>query len=149
MAASVYHVISKEVENHSFGHNWSFRHTCMYKQPTLTKQWNYNIFVQIYIYFRYTARFFLGCAFFNAHLSIIRTSWETKKESLSYRKSTWKNLWGTSLFWQYAPLSMSFFVVFLSTPSPLPSDVLAEWPLKRYIILQWLVFCVMIPCVNS
>ena len=92
MAASVYHVISKEVENHIFGHNWSFRHTCMY------------------IYFRYTARFFLGCAFFNAHLSIIRTSWETKKESLSYRKSTWKNLWGTSLFWQYALLSMSFFV---------------------------------------
>ena len=87
MAASVYHVISKEVENHIFGHNWSFRHTCMYKQPTLTKQWNYNIFVQIYIYFRYTARFFLGCAFFIAHLSIIRTSWETKKESLNYRKS--------------------------------------------------------------
>ena len=27
----------------------------MYKRPTLTKQWNYNIFVQIlYSYFRYT-----------------------------------------------------------------------------------------------
>ena len=36
MAASAYHVISKEVENHIFRHNWIFRRTCMYKQPTLT-----------------------------------------------------------------------------------------------------------------
>ena len=37
IAASAYHVISKEVKNHVFRHNWFFRHTCMYKQPTLTK----------------------------------------------------------------------------------------------------------------
>ena len=37
MAASAYHVISKEVENRIFRQNWIFRHTCMYKQPTLTK----------------------------------------------------------------------------------------------------------------
>ena len=37
MVPSSYHVISKEVENHIFRHNWIFRHMCMYKQPTLTK----------------------------------------------------------------------------------------------------------------
>ena len=37
MAASSYQVISKEVENRIFRHNWFFRHICMYKEPTLTK----------------------------------------------------------------------------------------------------------------
>ena len=37
MAASVYHVISKEVENPIFRHNHIFRHTCMYKQIILIK----------------------------------------------------------------------------------------------------------------
>ena len=33
------------------------RHTCMYKQPILTKQWNYNNFVQIlHSYLRYIDR---------------------------------------------------------------------------------------------
>ena len=36
-----------------------------------------------------------------------------------------------------------------STPSPFPSDVLAEWLLQRYIIFLWVVFCVMISWVNS
>ena len=53
-----------------------FRHKCMYKQPTLTKYWNYNIFVQIlYSYFRYTGRLFLGCALF-----VARCKGENKKE---------------------------------------------------------------------
>ena len=33
IAASTYHVISKEVENCMFRHNHSFRHISMYKQP--------------------------------------------------------------------------------------------------------------------
>ena len=37
MTASAYHVISKEVENHIFKHNWIFRHLCMYNQPTFDK----------------------------------------------------------------------------------------------------------------
>ena len=38
-----------------------FLETRMYKQSTLTNQWNYNIFEQIlYRYFRYTGRLFLG-----------------------------------------------------------------------------------------
>ena len=48
MAASPYHGISKEVKNHIFRQNWIFRHMyhmCMYKQPTLTIQWNYNFFL--------------------------------------------------------------------------------------------------------
>ena len=37
MAASAYHVKSKEVENQIFRHNWIFRHTCVYKESKLTK----------------------------------------------------------------------------------------------------------------
>ena len=37
MAASAYHVISKEVENCVFRHNHIFRRTFMYKQPILTR----------------------------------------------------------------------------------------------------------------
>ena len=47
MAASAYHVISTEVENDIFKHDWIFRHLCIHKQPNLTKLWNFNIFVQI------------------------------------------------------------------------------------------------------
>ena len=36
MAASVNHVMSKEVGNGTFRHNHIFRHTSMYKQPMLT-----------------------------------------------------------------------------------------------------------------
>ena len=46
MAESVDHVLSQEVGNCILRHN--FRHSCMYKQPMLSKQWNYNIFAQIF-----------------------------------------------------------------------------------------------------
>ena len=149
MAASVYHVISKEVENHIFGHNWSFRHTCMYKQPTLTKQWNYNIFVQIYIYFRYTAKFFLGCAFLMLTWVLSELHEKPRREVWVTEKVHGRIYEGHHFFDSMPSFLCHFLFLFLSTPSPLPSDILAEWPLKRYIILQWLVFCVMIPCVNS
>ena len=42
MTASTYHVISREVESQIFRHNWIFRHTYVYKQPPLTKKWDYN-----------------------------------------------------------------------------------------------------------
>ena len=45
MAALVYHVISKELENRILKHNCIFRHNCIYKQPRWSKQWNY-VFVQ-------------------------------------------------------------------------------------------------------
>ena len=111
MAALAYHVISKEVEKHIFKHKSIFRHTCIYKPPTLTRHWNFNIFVQIfYSYFRYTGRLFLGYALFVARCNTIRTLWETKKERLSYKKTYIKEfLWRISLFWLHAVLSMSFY----------------------------------------
>ena len=87
MTAWTYHNISKEVENQIFKYNWIFKHLCIYKQPTLTKQWKYNTFVQIlYIYFRYTGRLFLGCTLFVTQCNIIRASYETKNKRLSFRK---------------------------------------------------------------
>ena len=49
MAVLAYHVISTEAEKHIFKHNWIFRHSCIYKQPTLTKLWNFHIFCKYYI----------------------------------------------------------------------------------------------------
>ena len=63
----------------------------------------------LYSYFRYTGRLFLGYALFVARCNTIRTSWETKKERLSYRKKCIEGfVWGISLFWLHALLSMSF-----------------------------------------
>ena len=107
-----YHVISrrKKVTSSETQKNWIFRHKCLYKQPTLTKQWDYNSVVQIgYSYFRYTGRLFLGYALFVARCDITRASWETKKERLSYRKKYIEEfLWGTSHFWLHALLPVSF-----------------------------------------
>ena len=118
MAASAYY---EEIENHIFRHNWIFRHTCMYQQPTLTTQWDYNIFEQIlHIYFKYTGSLFLRCALFVTRCNIIRTTWETKKERFSYSKKYKEEfVWGTSLFWLHAIFSTSFFVAFFiySLPS--------------------------------
>ena len=81
MAASAYDDVKKEVENQIFRPNSTFTHKCVYKQPTLKKFWNYNIFVLIlYSYFRYTSRPFLGCAIFVACCNIIKALRESKKE---------------------------------------------------------------------
>ena len=127
MAALSYHVISKEVVKQIFKRNLIFRHSCIYRQPTLTKSWNFNIFVQIlYSYFRYTGRLFLGYALFVARCNTIRTSWETKKERLSYRKKCIEEfVWGISLFWPHALLSMSFCCFLRLLPSP--SQVIHLW----------------------
>ena len=46
-----------------------------YKQPTLTKQWNYFILEQIlHKYFRYTGWFFFAYALFVARFNVIRYS---------------------------------------------------------------------------
>ena len=58
-------------------------------------------------------------------------------------------MWETSLLWLHALLSMSFSVTFFVFCLPFPNCVHAEWSLQRYIILRWLVFCVMIPSVNG
>ena len=97
MAASTYHLISKDVENHLVIRNSIFRDTSIYKQFTLTKQWNYHIFVEIlYSYLRYTVRlldvfFLLLLAIFLVFLVFlvflaIRVSLETKKKRLISKK---------------------------------------------------------------
>ena len=130
MAASAYHVISKEVENHINRQNWIFRRTCMQKQSTLTKYWNCNIFMPIlYSYFRCTGRLFFRCALCVACYSIIRASWESKKGIMIELQKKYIHF-----FWQHAILSISFLLLSLSTPIPFSSDLLAEWPLYRYLV---------------
>ena len=69
-----------------------------------------------YSCFRYTKRLFLGCALFVTRCDIIRASWETKIERLSYREKYLEEfVWEKSLF------------------SPFSSSVSAEWLLQRYI----------------
>ena len=117
MAASAYRVISKKVENQIFRHNWIFTHACVYKQSTLTKQWNCNIFVQIwYSYFRYTGRLFLGCALFVAvTLSQLyekrrrNKDWATEESLQKNRRFCVRDI----TFWLHALLSMSFFVALI------------------------------------
>ena len=140
MSASAYHVVSKEVKNPILRHNWIFIHTCCINN--LHWQSSRIIFLCRY-YFRYIGRLFLRCAFFVACCNIIRASWETNKEwRLSYRKKyIEKSEWGTLFFWLVDSFLCHLFLLSLSTPSPFPSDVLAEWPLSRFIILLWVIFC--------
>ena len=42
-----------------------------------------------------------------------------------------------------------FMLISLSTPPPLSSDVIAEWPVSIYVVLLWVVFCVMMSWVNG
>ena len=142
MAFSAYHVISTEVENHIFKHNWIFRHLWIYKQPTMTKQWNFNIFVQIlYSYFRYNGRLFLGYAF-AAGGNTIRASWETKKERLSYRKKDIEEfMWGISLLWLHALLSMSFCCFLRLLPPPSQVTYLRNGPYKDIYIAMDGILC--------
>ena len=73
-----------------------------------------------------------------------------KKEKLSYRKEYIEQfLWRTLLFWLHPLLYAVFLLVFSSTHSPFLSDVLSKWPLSRYIILLWVVFCVLTSWVNG
>ena len=94
---------------------------------------------------------FLVCPLFVAPCTIIRASWETKKERFSYpKKYIEKIVWGTSLFWLHSLLSMSLFVAFFVFSLPLP-----KWrtclmvPIKIHIIFLWVVFCVMTSRVNG
>ena len=112
-------IVSRYIKGGRKLHLW----TQLNKEPVLAKSWNFNIFVQIWCsYFRYTGRLFLGCAVLLAHGNIIRALWQTKKERLSYRKTYIEEfVWGTSLFWLHALLSMSFSVAFFVFSLPLPN----------------------------
>ena len=111
----------------------------MYTKRTLTKQWKYNILVQIlYSYFRYTARLFLGCALFVARCNIIKASCETKKERLSFRENIEKNWceWHKRFYCTPSFLCISLLLS-LTTPFPFPSEQ-AQWPYGWCsVILSW------------
>ena len=93
MAASAYHVIPKEIESHILRHNKFLNtHVCI-NNP----HWQSSRIIIIL------------CNYDTA----IRASWETKKERLSHRKKYIEAfVWGLSLLWLNALLSMSFFVAF-------------------------------------
>ena len=116
-----------EVENHIFKTIEFLDISAFINNPHWHSSGNLIFFVQIlYSYFRYTGRLFLGCALFVAGCNTIRTSWETKKERLSYRKKYIKEfVWGISFFWIHALLSMSLscFLCLL----PLPSQAMQLW----------------------
>ena len=95
MAASAHHAISNK-GGKIYG---IFRYTCMYKQPILTKYWNYNSFVQIlYSTLRYV--------FLVARCNIIRASWgSSKNKRLSCRKKYIEEF-ETSFLWLHAVFLM-------------------------------------------
>ena len=117
MAASAYHLISNEVEYSFFRHNLIFRHACMYKEPKMTKQWNYCTFVQmLYSHLRYTV-FFLLLALI---LSELHEN-SRRKDLKSYRKKVHqKFVQVTSLFWLHALLLLSFLSLFSGASDNLP-----------------------------
>ena len=124
------HVISKEVENRVFRRNWIFRPTYFYKQPILTRQWNYNNFVHmLYSYLRYNDR--LLDVFFLLLVIILSEFYENPRTENSVRKKfTQKNLseghhsFGStpSFLWHFLPLFSSTLSLSSSAPpAPPPS----------------------------
>ena len=115
MAASVYDVIPKEVENHIFKHNLIFRHLCVYEQPHWQSSGIITFLCKYYIVTSDAlVGFFLDVLLFIARFNIIRASRETKKKKLSHRKKCKKEfMWETSPFWLHTLFSMSIDVDFL------------------------------------
>ena len=115
MACPAYHIISREVENQIFRHNFIFRCSCIYKQPKMTKLWNCNIFVQLLCSYLTSTIIGFSMCFFAAHCNIIRVSCEANKKRLIYRKKYAEEfVWRTSFFWLHVLLFMLFFCLFFS-----------------------------------
>ena len=121
MAASAYHVISKEVENQIFRHNWNFRHTCVYKQPTLTSSGIIMFLCKIYIVISDTlVGFFLDVLFLLLAV-ILSELYEKPKRNKDWvtEKSTKKNLCEGHRFFDCTPSFLCRFLM-LSSSTPLP-----------------------------
>ena len=100
MTASAYHVIPKEIESHILRYNKLLDTDVYINNP----HWQSSRIIIIL------------CNYDIA----IRASWETKKERLSHRKKYIEAfVWGLSLLWLNALLSMSFFVAFFVDSLPL------------------------------
>ena len=126
MAASSYHVISKEVENHIFRHNWIFRHISMYKQPTLTKYGNYIFSCKYDIVISHIpVGSFLDVLFFLPTVILSELHERPRRKDWVTEKSTQKNLCEGNHFFDWTPSFLCHFLsLSLSSPSPFPIGVL-------------------------
>ena len=87
MAASAYYLMSTDVKNHIFKHNWIVRHLCIYKQLTLSS--GIRIFLcKYYIVISVTLAFAWKCSFFSLtgilselHVKPRRKYWVTEKST--------------------------------------------------------------------
>ena len=114
----------KEVKNRILRHKWIFRHTCKYKQPTLTMSWNCNIFVQIfYSFFRQTVTLFLGCALFLLLAVIVSELYEKpRRNKNSLQNKIHKRICVRDITGLTARLPF-FVICFFLRLLPLPSQV--------------------------
>ena len=114
MVASVYHDISKEVENRIFRHNCIFRHTCIYKQSILVVEWNYSSGIII-----------CSCKFCVVILDTWKGSWmfyflfffvRNQEEKIELQqKSTMKNLCAEHHFFGSTYCSLCHFLSLFSS----------------------------------
>ena len=118
----------------------------MYKQPTLTKWWNYHIFEKIfYCYFKYTGRHFLGCVLFVACCQGYLRNQEGIKIELQ-KKVHKKNCMRDITFLAARPPSyVTFYCFFRLLPPPFQVTCFLNGPYKdscykRYSVwwyLEW------------
>ena len=123
MAASAYHVISKEVKNHILRHNWILRHTCCVNNPhwqsdgIITFLCKYYIFISDKLVGSSLDVLFLLLAVMlsGPHEKLWRDKdWVTEKKYLE------EFVWGASVFWLTTLYSMSLCVTFFVYSCSLP-----------------------------
>ena len=152
MAVSAYQVISREVINHIMICNWIFRHTCCIPNPHLQISGIIISSGKHYILISDTlVGSFLDVLFLLLAVILLGLHEKPRKnKDWVTEKSTLKNLGDGYHFFNCTASFLCYFLLLSSfTPFPFPSDVLPQWTLQRYILLLWVVFCVMKSRVNG
>ena len=112
MAGPAQHVISREVECQIFRRSCIFRCTCIYKQPKMTKLWNYNIFVQVlYSYLTSTIIGFSMC-FSCCSLQYYQGFMRRKEEKIKLQKKEHRRICEKGI--TFLAAGALFYVIFLS-----------------------------------
>ena len=122
MAASAYHVISTEVENHIFKTNELLDTSAFINNPHRQSS---GVLIFLCKYYIVISDILVGSFLHVLFLLLAvilseRHDWKEGKERLSYRKKCIEQfVWGISPFWLHALLSMSFscFLCLLPPPS--------------------------------
>ena len=123
----------------------------IYRQPTLTMQWNFTIFAQIlYSYFRYTGRLFLGCAFFIAccnYQNFVRNQ-EGKNELQKkvHRRICVRNI---TFLTVHSPFNVFLLLSLYILPPPSQVTPLQNDPYKDIYFAMCGILCVIISWVNG